>query len=152
MSNTASWSAVLEDARGHNSITISVDSDDRVTVLIYHVPQPFVVDEPPATDIELRLPGPATALLDLRGDLRAHLNRPLVNLAGRPFTGSYALGADDGHLDLDFGPVPPAFIDTSLTGGSYLTLRWRGSSSEVSIGMFVDITTLDRLLSQLGHR
>ena len=88
----ASTSATLESSNGNASLTLRRVGDVLYAELRW-VAQAWELDDPPASTLTLYRVGIPDTLRSLSNDLRAHLARPLAELAGSPFTGSYDLGA-----------------------------------------------------------
>ncbi len=141
--------ALLNSSNGEHSVTLT-RVDDVLYVLVRWVPQGWDLDDPPTSDVTFYRQGLPDALVQLRDDLAAHLHRPLRELAGEPFLGSYELGAPHARITLEFTDPPEGFVSTRSNGGSILRVRWRANNSSFELGMRVDITTLDRFVRELA--
>ncbi|RKQ88230.1 hypothetical protein C8N24_6272 [Solirubrobacter pauli] len=156
-------SAVLSSSNGHDSVTLT-RVDDVLYVVVCWVPQRWDVAaaDPPASEITLYREGLPDALRQLSDDLAAHLQRPLQDLAGNPFLGSYEFGsphialdsselrASHAQLALEFTDAREGFISTRSNGGGYVSVRWHFNDSFLRVAMRVDITTLDRFARELA--
>ena len=142
-------SALLNSSTGDQSVSLE-RVDDVLYVWIRWVPQGWDMDDPPESVVTLYRQGLPDDLFRLRDDLSSHLHRPLRELAGEPFVGSYEVGAPHGEITLDFAETRDDFVSTKSTGGGILIARWRSSNSSLEVAMRVDITTLDRFARELA--
>jgi hypothetical protein len=145
----ASTSATLESSNGNASLTLRRVGDVLYTELRW-VAQAWELDDPPTSTLTLYRVGIPDTLRRLSNDLRAHLARPLAELAGSPFTGSYDLGARHARINLDFSGDREGFVSTRSNGGGVLVISWGANNSSIEVATRVDITTLDNFAADLG--
>jgi hypothetical protein len=142
-------SALLNSSNGEHSLTLT-RVDDLLYVVLHWVPQGWDIDDPPASEVTLYRRGLPETLLQLSDDLAAHLHRPLHDLAGEPFVGSYEIGTPHARITLTSTETTEDLVSTKSNGAGVLSVTWRSNRSSLDVVMPVDITTLDRFARELA--
>jgi hypothetical protein len=142
--------ATLRDSRGLSSLLFEV-SDQGAWLTIRWVAQPFSSKDPLESDIRLGIDGGRAELAKLREDLRAHLHRPMSEIAESLFSNGYDLSSGNAFIGLEFTPPSEKQPTTTLAGRGLAIARYIASIDNLEIALPIDITVLDRFCSELGE-